>query len=199
MVAGATVPESHRSRLLKKERKNKMASIYQNVKTAKDLLIAVKINGLSTKTEDIVKVQDIFGHASVDELVDLANDNGRLDVHGNPDPDGTWSSGREGLSKVFYSVLFQIWNWEDATRFYNEHSNPEYKKLKTVKQAFEQTVREKELAEKNFDTAMKNAGILNEKLCEKSKEEMLLKEKIDSQEMEIIRLKARLFDMMTEK
>lgn len=101
-----------------------MASQYDSIKTAEELLKEVAAHGLSTKPEDICRAQDIFGRSEVKELIRLANDNGRLNgFDGEPDPRGTYSSGRVGLSKYFYQVAFKIWSWEDATRFYNQHSN----------------------------------------------------------------------------
>lgn len=101
-----------------------MASQYDSIKTAEELLKEVAAHGLSTKPEDICRAQDIFGRSEVKELIRLCQDNGRLKgFDGEPDPRGTYSSGRVGLSKYFYQVAFKIWSWEDATRFYNQHSN----------------------------------------------------------------------------
>ena len=94
-----------------------MASQYDSIKTAEELLKEVAVHGLSTKPEDICRAQDIFGCSEVKELIRLANDNGRLNgFDGEPDPRGTYSSGRVGLSKYFYQVAFKIWSWEDANR-----------------------------------------------------------------------------------
>ena len=101
-----------------------MASQYDSIKTAEELLKEVAAHGLSTKPEDICRAQDIFGRSEVKELIRLANDNGRLNgFDGEPDPRGTYSSGRVGLSKYFYQVAFKIWSREDATSFYNQHTN----------------------------------------------------------------------------
>ena len=105
-----------------------MASIYEGM-TAKNLIESVMMHGFSTKQEDICKAQDIFGRTAVDELVALARDNGRNDADGNHDPDGSWSSGRRGTSSTFYMIASNICNWEEVTRFWNLHSNPEHKEL----------------------------------------------------------------------
>ena len=65
-----------------------MASEYDNIKTAKDLITEVRIHGLSLAQEDICRAQDIFGHSTIEELVALANDNGRDNENGEPDPNG---------------------------------------------------------------------------------------------------------------
>ncbi len=84
-----------------------MKSIYDKIKTPKELIEEVKLHGLNTETVNICRAQDIFGNAPISDLVELA--------HKEHDK--------------FYFVLFSIWNWEDATKFYNEHSNPQYAKL----------------------------------------------------------------------
>ena len=74
-----------------------MASQYDSIKTAEELLKEVAAHGLSTKPEDICRAKDIFGRSEVKELIRLANDNGRLNgFDGEPDPRGTYSSGRVG-------------------------------------------------------------------------------------------------------
>lgn len=45
-----------------------MASQYDRIKTAEELLKEVAAHGLSTKPEDICRAQDIFGHSEVKEL-----------------------------------------------------------------------------------------------------------------------------------
>ena len=179
---------------------NIMASIYDNIKNPKDLLILVQRQGLSTKDEDISRVQDIFGHASEEELVALANDNGRNDSNGNPDPRGSWSSGRDGLSKEFYFVLFKIWSWEDATRFFNRHSNfqlidekEELEGLKTEVVKANETIKKLETelqqAKDLFDTEKERAdGAEVDMLRSKSQ--------LEKANDEIIRLKARLYDLL---
>ena len=83
-----------------------MNSIYDKIKTPKELIKEVNLHGLNTESVNIARAQDIFGEAPVTELVELAQ----------KEPD------------KFYMVLFSIWNWYDANRFYNEHSNPTYEK-----------------------------------------------------------------------
>ena len=110
-----------------------MASRYDKIQTARDLVMEVKFHGFSCKPEDICRAQDIFGHSTIEELDTLANDIGRNNENGEPDPKGTWSSTRTPTRDTFYSILFQIWNWEEATRFWNEHSNPEREQIAVIK------------------------------------------------------------------
>ncbi|MBE6557526.1 MAG: hypothetical protein E7661_00695 [Ruminococcaceae bacterium] len=173
-----------------------MASIYDNIKTPKELVDMVRLRGLSTALEDICKAQDIFGRAPISSLVELANDNGRVDANGNPDPKGSWSKGREGTQKTFYMILFSIWNWEEATRFYNEHTNPEFEalrakalKLTSVEATLIGTVDDLQEAKK----ALVDAGAM---FIEQEKKASKLEKENAELADEIIRLKAKLYDMM---
>ncbi len=100
-------------------------SMYDSIKTAAELVAEVQAHGLSSAQEDICRAQDIFGHTAVKELARLANDIGQNNDKGEPDPNGTRSSGRRGTQSTFYSILVNIWHWEEVTRFWNLHTNPE--------------------------------------------------------------------------
>ena len=173
-----------------------MASIYDSINSPKELLEMVKFHGLSTEIEDICRAQDIFGRAPLQELVTLANDNGKMNINGETDPNGTWSSGRDGLQKTFYSVLFHIWNWEEATRFWNQHTNPEYANLRKTAEKVKDLETKLAVAESNQKTAQKNAELLNDDLGKAEKENSNLTAKVKAQEDEIMKLKARLYDLM---
>lgn len=180
-----------------------MSSIYDGIKTPKELLQEVRINGLSTKQEDIYRAQDIFGHAPIADLVELANDNGKLkDFNGTPDPRGTIVSGREGFSKCFYQVLFHIWNWEDATRFYNQHSNflviDAMEERKTLHQKVDQLG--KELEHVKSDLIQEHNERLNATTAELGarKKIDLLEAEVHDRDMTIMELKAKLYDLMTK-
>ena len=108
-------------------------SKYDSIETAADLVREVQNYGLSTAQDDICRAQDIFGHSSVDELVSLANDIGRNNDDGEPDPKGSWSSNRRATQGTFYSIIFAIWNWEDACRFWNLHTNPQTEQFEEVR------------------------------------------------------------------
>lgn len=173
-----------------------MASKYDSIKTAEDLVREVMIHGLSTAQEDICRAQDIFGHSTVEELAKLATDNGRNDANGNPDPKGSWSSGRRGTYSTFYMIAFNIWNWEDATRFWNQHSNPEHEKLGEMKFVLkaDETKIERLEAEQQKMNSLYNEAVQNIADTKRSYEEA--KKQLADAEEEIIRLKAKLFDMM---
>lgn len=104
-------------------------SEYDNIQSAKELVRHIQFHGLSTKQVDRNRAADIIGNSSVQELVELANDIGRNDADGNPDPNGSWSSSRRPTQGTFYHLLSLIWNWEDVCRFWDQHTNPSRKRL----------------------------------------------------------------------
>lgn len=173
-----------------------MASIYDNIKTARELVSFVKAHGMSTKMEDICRAQDIFGNSTIEELDDLANDIGRNNDDGEPDPKGTLSSGRMETRSTFYSILFHIWNWEDATRFWHQHSNPEYEELKVLReerrklseQVKQLTARRDELLA-DAKRGTEYIGELNSRLTD-------TEARAEAVEAEVVKLKARLFDLL---
>ena len=182
-----------------------MASQYDSIKTPKELLTEVTMHGFSTKLEDICRAQDIFGRATIEDLVALANDNGRMDDNGNPDPDGSWSSGRDGTRKYFYQLLFQIWNWEDATRFYNQHTNPEFKAGKEAVEKLRCEMRDhadtkKALKDQVQKTQEQHQLVLDERRRANDAESksLYLESEIHDRDAKIMELKAKLYDMMTE-
>lgn len=150
-----------------------MASQYDKIKTAKELTEEVRIHGFSTVQEDVCRAQDIFGHSSVGELVEIANGS-RQDA--------------------FYMILFHIWNWRDATAFYNEHSNPDNvkglkKELSDCKERLEATKEQVRKLGKAHTEALENNAKLKNSLDEFEIETKML-------ESEIISLKAKLYDLM---
>lgn len=155
---------------------NTTKSIYDKIETAKDLIFEVKAHGLSTKIEDICRAQDIFGNSPVEELETLANDKNR--------------------SREFYQIIFTIWNWEDATRFYNQTSNPAYIEGREAVKEIDKL--KAELNRKNERIAELNGEIadFNEALQQMHDEKVDYQKEIDEKDALIIKLKARLYDLM---
>ena len=155
---------------------------YKDIKTAKELIDQVGVHGISTKEEDICRAQDIFGHSTIEELDYLANEPKTRDY--------------------FYFIAFKIWSWEEATRFWNEHTNPEHKKLDELKDQaailqarLNKAEDELKATKEKFATAQNR--IIKDELAraERKSAEKELQEK----EMEILKLKARLFDLLDGK
>lgn len=173
-----------------------MARIYDNIQTAKDLVHEVMAHGLSTKMEDICRVQDIFGHSTIEELVELANDIGRNDANGNPDPKGTWSSGRRGTRDTFYTVLFKIWNYEDATSFWNMYTNPEHEKYQETLSAYEVVKSNFEYMNEECKTEHKARLAETSAKLEAEEKVRKLEAELHDRDMTIMELKAKLYDQM---
>lgn len=175
-----------------------MTRMYEG-KTAAEVVRDVMNHGLSLDQEDICKMQDIFGHTSVEELDRLANDIGRDNGIGHPDPDGTMSSGRRGTRDAFYRILFHIWNWEDAVRFWNQHSNPDLDRMDAMRDRnhlltmkLETEVGLRKEAESSCDYWQKEAFTAQDIAAKAN-------DKLHKAERDILKLKATLYDLMTEE
>lgn len=164
-------------------------SRYDTIYTARALVREVMAHGLSTRQEDLVRIQDLFGNSTIDELVDLANDIGRNNADGEPDPEGSWSSIRRGTRDTFYMILFSVWNWEDAVRFYNQHTNPDRKTIEELKEAAV-----------NWEKVAKEAHATNAKLMvEKTKTEEENAELVKGYNRMVDRLHAAETEMLSTK
>lgn len=161
-----------------------MESKYDKVKTAKELIDEIEMCGRSNALEDIVRMQDIFGHSTEEELAALAN------------------SSDYDTKNVFYSTLFAIWNWEDAVRFWNLHSNTERDALaKKAEDAIGRAEKWKLSftdADKKLETAYRNAGTLNEEVARLEDEVATVSKENADLKFETMALKAKLYDLMTQ-
>lgn len=181
-------------------------SKYDSITTAKDLVREVMLNGLITMPEDICRVQDIFGHSTIGELVELANDIGRNDENGNPDPNGSWSSTRRETRSTFYMILTHIWNFDEVSRFWNLHTNPEHQELKDLQSKLRDEMKDhsstkKALKEQLDKTAEEHERYLKANHDAATKAETInqLEAEIHDLNMKIVELKAKLYDLMTKE
>ena len=165
-----------------------MKTKLEQIESATELVQLVSWQGVSTKQEDICKMQDIIGHSTLDELIKLANDNGRCDSEGNPDPDGTCWGGRTGTQKDFYHLLSIIWNWTDLIEFWNRYTDCGYKELRKLRDsknkddaAIKSAKAEAAHWKNMFDHQVVNAHNAENKVAEL--------------ETEILKLKAKLYDL----
>lgn len=172
-------------------------SKYDSIETAAELVAEVQAHGLSTAQEDICRAQDIFGHTSVEELARLANNIGRNNDQGEPDPHGSWSSGRKATQGTFYAIAFSIWNWEDATRFWNLHTNPERQTWQTAKLTIGElqhkvtaTEIERDAAKDLLRASEKKASDLIDALTDAER-------RACTAEAQVLALKAKLYDYIT--
>lgn len=173
-----------------------MSSKYDSITTAANLVNEVMAHGLSTVQDDLNRAADIFGRSSIEELVNLANDIGRNNENGEPDPKGSWSSGRKATQSTFYMIASAIWNWEDVTRFWNLHTNPERKELAELKDLNARLGKENEKLAARRDELLeevKQGADYTSKLIE---QKMMAEARAEAAEAEIVKLKAKLYDMM---
>ena len=176
-----------------------MASIYDNIKTAQGVVDLVRLQGLSTATEDICRLQDIFGRTSIEELDRLANDIGRNNDKGEPDKNGSWSSNRPATRPVFYQILYHIWSWEDATNFYNKHSNPDYEELLELRAENKTLTGHVESLRNRREELLAEVKQSADMLCEEIQKRNEATKRAEAAEEEIVRLKAKLYDLMTKE
>ena len=169
----------------------------KDIKTAKELIEHIQIHGMSTIQEDIVIMQDIIGHAPIEELYLLANDIGRNDENGNPDPKGSWSSGRKGTQSTFYSLIFHIWSWEDAVRFWNQHTNPDHEQRVIVEAQNADLKDGRDRMRAEIEVKYESIKTLEKQLREVKAESQNLKNVLNRKDAEIQALKAKLYDLMT--
>ena len=167
-------------------------SKYDSIKTAADLVAEVRMNGLSVSQEDICRAQDIFGHTPIEELDRLANDIGRDNDKGEPDPHGTWSSSRPATQATFYRIVFSIWNWEDAVRFWNQHTNPQTEELKKLRSA------NKELTVR-LDKLLADQKVNDETVNRLERGLIDAQRKAEEAGAEVVSLKAKLYDLLVAK
>lgn len=183
-----------------------MSSKYDNIKTAAELVSEVQLHGLSLAQEDICRAQDIFGHTPIEELARLANDIGRDNEKGEPDPKGSRSSGRRATQSTFYSILSSIWHWEEVTRFWNTHTNPEHEQVEELRaklraEMAEHSNTKKALEEQRVSTNAEHKFLLAErgKRVEQGEKIESLKAEIHDRDMTIMELKAKLYDLLVER
>lgn len=174
-------------------------SKYDSIKTAADLVTEVQFHGLSTAQDDICRAQDILGNTSIEELARLANDIGRNNDDGEPDPKGSWSSNRKPTQGTFYSIIFAIWNWEDACRFWNEHTNPLKERHDKICAENRGLRDEREQLVEHRDELLASEKEAGEKVSELSAELMDAKLRAEKAEAEVIQLKARLYDLLCKE
>lgn len=174
-------------------------SKYDSIKTAAEMVQEVRMHGLSTAQEDLNRIADIFGNTQIEELDRLANDIGRNNEHGEPDPKGSWSSNRQPTQGTFYYVISHIWNWEEVTRFWNLHTNPEHEMLAGMKGDIK-------LLESQLENSKAEVKAEHEARLAETSEKLKAQAEIDrlngelhSKDMEIMELKARLYDLLVGK
>lgn len=174
-------------------------SKYDSIRTAAAMVKEVQMHGLSMEQDDLNRVADIFGNSTIDELVALANDIGRNNANGEPDPKGSMSSGREPTRGTFYSIISHIWNWEEVTRFWNLYTNPEHEKLYELKIGIKDLEGQLAASRVESETVRERWHEELDKRVKIAVENGRLKTQLHDKDMEIMRLKAELYDLMVKE
>ncbi len=171
-------------------------SKYDKIETAADLVQEVRAHGLSLAQDDICRAQDIIGRTPVGELARLANDIGRNNANGEPDPKGSWSSSRPATQATFYSILSHVWNWEDLTRFWNEHTNPQTEELRELRATNSRLGKENEKLAARRAELLEDAKVGAEHISALRDDLTAAQARAEAAEAEVVKLKARLFDLL---
>lgn len=157
----------------------KIKTKLEQIETAAELVSLVAWQGVSTKQEDICRMQDIIGHSTIEELDRLANDTGDN------------STGRRGTRENFYHILSVIWRWDDLIEFWNKHTNPEHEELREAKAKLNEL---DEIATNRSKDAVQWKEMYHNQANRANEAE----KKVEKLEAEITKLKAKLYDMMTK-
>ena len=157
----------------------KMKTQLSQIETAAELLTLVGWQGVSTKQEDISRMQDIIGHSTIEELDRLAND--------------------KGTQSGFYHLLSVIWRWDDLIEFWNKHTNPDHKEMEEVKVELK---RHKEWLKQKTDRVVDLNSQLEEAATvavNAQSENRKLQQALHDKDREIMELKAKLYDLMVKE
>ena len=158
-------------------------SKYDNIKTAADLITEVSLNGLSTAQDDLNRAADIFGRSSIKDLAALANDAQCKSEDG-------YSTGKPSTSSTFYFIAFSVWNWEEATRFYNEHTL-------LLPTKYREATDKLKVETKRADQATENWHKYEASSKEQWNARRATEDALEAAQQEIVALKAKLYDLMT--
>lgn len=155
-----------------------MLKKFEDLTTAADLLTYIKAHGRPTDIKSICRMQDIIGHTAVNHLIDITQEN----------------------TSHMMPLLLDIWNWEDATNFYNKHINVEYRDTrKALKDITADCISWKERAEDLEKVSQSHMADWCKAEAEKKDlqaEAEEQKKRADAAEAEVMKLKAMLFDYM---
>ena len=150
-------------------------SKYDEIGTAEALVREVISNGLSLDQDDRNRAADIVGRTSVGELAALANSEEK-------------ASGKQ-FGETLYFILFNIWNWREATSFYNEHTLAVAVKFRELKA-------ERDELSKDREAAWEKVNELQEKWDSTYEQFRRHENRAIAAEQEIVVLKAKLYDLM---
>lgn len=171
-----------------------MKTKLEQINTAAELITFTLAFGVPTDPESICRMQDIIGNSTTGELEALAEKYKEHDRNG----------------KQFYFVLYHIWSWEDATRFFMQHSSLTVQNLRDENGALSDQVADQEKEIKDLTAQHTNDTNRIEDLKEKfekaaqaaiaqEQKAASLTAELANKDREIIELKAKLYDLITKQ
>ena len=131
-------------------------------------------NAIDTNIEKICEYQDMIGHSAEEELAELANGN---------------------YKSEFYRVYALSYRIEDTIRFYRKHDNT----ILEMIEENEQLEDDNKVLEQKLVESKSRLDETERKLIEERNKNSLNAVEIDNLKAEIIKLKARLYDLINEK
>jgi hypothetical protein len=159
------------------------AGRYDDINDIVALIREIAYHGMSTQQHDLNRIADIVGNTHVGKLAEMANSTGTY--------------GNRNAGQVIYSILFKVWNYEQAVSFYNEHTLHLGAKYREVQKERDRLSSDYECALGEVQKLINVRDALTEELdtykTVASEQSVSLIAKDD----EITTLKAKLYDLMT--
>jgi len=163
-----------------------MGNTYSKIEDAKELIIHVINNGLSTDQEDRERADQILGCQSDEILYNLAHDT--EEING------------QKVSDAFYYIMFNVWPLPIAIDFYNENTLDVSKKLLKLREyevALKKAKKDIEDRDKAIEARMKTQAEYCSAYQEADLKWQIAEREKNEAQQEVLTLKAKLYDLMT--
>lgn len=154
-----------------------MASEYDKIETFKDLYISVKAHGMLTDIEAVCRAQDIIGHSTEAELLNIL-DKDRMN---------------------FYLILSVCWDRERVFDFWNKHSNPDRQRMNEAIKENGNLREELKKADAETKLYKECSETWKKSYLEDHTARVNAERELKAAQEEIQRLKAMCFDLMTKE
>lgn len=153
-----------------------MASEYDKIETFKDLYISVKAHGMQTNIEAVCRAQDIIGHSTETELLNILEKD-----RGN-----------------FYLIISTCWDRDRVFEFWNKHSNPDRQRMNEAIKENGNLREELKKADAATRLFKESAETWKKSFAEEQTAKFKAERELKEAQNEIQRLKAMCFDLMTK-
>lgn len=153
-----------------------MASEYDKIETFKNLYISVKMHGMLTDIEAVCRAQDIIGHSTEAELLDIL----------------------EKDRMNFYLIISTCWDRDRVFDFWNKHSNPDRQRMNEAIKENGNLREELKKAHESNKTFESHSKAWKEAFENANTAKVKAEKELAAAREEIQRLKAMCFDLMTK-